>query len=197
MTAATGVGERRYRDPVWLPKNPDFLAFEDAVVLASLAQGSLMLVSPAEAPRVIEVGVFRGAWATTLLMNSNSAKLTGIDPYPFDDGPSMRERLLEDLNSLQLGHRFTLVPDWTQAPKIETDLIHIDGLHTQPAVERDLHEAMLRLTNKGLLIVDDFRNMWFPGIGAALYPFLQESRLAMAAVTEDKANICGPEHIGH
>lgn len=47
-------------------------------------------------------------------------------------------------------------------------MIHADGLHTELQVLADLKNAESKLRDGGVMIVDDFRHAWFPGITSAL-----------------------------
>ncbi len=81
-----------------------------------------------------------------------------------------------------------LLRDWN--PNFKFDLIHIDGEHSQKAVERDLKVAAKVLSDSGIIIVDDYRDQHFPGIAAGVFNFLSLNDFASFCLTPNKMYIC-------
>lgn len=142
--------------------------------------------------RVIEVGVWKGAWLLLLLRGNPRAHGYGIDPYP--QMPQIRDRLLADVEAHRLGNRFDLADSreafcaaHCAAGHVLADVIHIDGEHSEAAVEADLAFAARHTTPDGVIVVDDYRFAWFPGIASALYGFLADREWAAFLFTANKA----------
>ncbi|KGA21244.1 hypothetical protein GM51_2910 [freshwater metagenome] len=156
------------------------------VVDAELA--SIIIRSFPSSPEVLEVGVWKGAWSVTVLLNT-TAKVTGIDPYPA--GEDAKTALFRSLNDNDLGGRFVLESSWEAlAPDKKFDLIHVDALHTEAALEADLINADERLSGGGVIIVDDFRHPWFPGASSAFYRFLDAKGYLILCTSSNKAYVC-------
>jgi SAM-dependent methyltransferase len=137
---------------------------------------------------VLEVGVWKGGWAFTLLQNSNNISIIGLDPYPnlIDIQKRVQKEELKFTN-------FKLVSNWTQLPHKNFDLIHLDAEHTENAVAQDLASCMRNLKPGGILIVDDIRHPYFPGVAFSIYNFINEFKLSMLILSEFKAYLCREE----
>jgi len=73
------------------------------------------------------------------------------------------------------------------------DVVHVDGLHTELQVLADLKNAESKLRDGGVIIVDNFRHAWFPGITSALYQFLMAEDFRIFMVSPNKAYLARPE----
>lgn len=142
--------------------------------------------------RVLEIGVWKGAWLLLLLRGDGRALGYGIDPYPAM--PQIRDRVLADATRHGLGERFHLTDSHETfcaahcgAGHLLADLIHIDGEHSEAAVEADLAFAAQHLEPDGVIVVDDYRFAWFPGIASAMYGFLVGRQWAVFLFTANKA----------
>jgi hypothetical protein len=175
----------------WWPKDgsDEWLAGIDGrlgIALLELAYDS----SENSAPSFLEVGVWKGAWTSVMLKNVPGARGYGIDPYP--GRPSFEKELLARLARIGVGSLFELFPDWEQFERStaggrKLDLIHIDGEHTEIAVQQDLYYASSHLSDRGVIVVDDYRHFWFPGIASAMYKFINDSEFKVLALTTSKA----------
>ena len=135
----------------------------------------------------LEIGVFRGAFAQIALMNNEDTTLTGIDPYPLPDAREVREQMWTGLISLGLEKRFELFDSAASVPiSSEFCVIHVDGEHTEIAVLNDLRFSSERLRAGGVLVVDDVRHRWFPGVAAAVFRFISDSGFRILADTGQK-----------
>lgn len=138
----------------------------------------------------LEVGVWKGAWASVLLRNLDSVRGYGIDPFP--GRPDFQEALISRFDQIGVSNRFELFASWKNFSKQQIgpdklSLIHIDGEHSESAVWADLHLAETYLADQGIIVVDDYKHFWFPGIASALYRFVYESEFRLIALTENKA----------
>jgi hypothetical protein len=143
---------------------------------------------------VMEIGVYKGGWALTTLLNSNSHKVYGIDPYPGLE--SIHSDLKSHIIKLQLASRFFLFDSKTEFLNKNSNLlnsfsiIHIDGEHTESAVQSDLEFAIKLLDENGIIIVDDFFDRRFPGVSSALLFFMKAYDFRIYLITDHKAYLC-------
>jgi hypothetical protein len=119
-------------------------------------------------------------------MNLPELQLQGVDPYPGYE--SVREHMLVRLMALGVNERFELSVSLAELPdEVNYSMIHIDAEHSEKAVELELAFAADHLADDGIVVVDDFRVSWFPGIASALFRFLGSSELKLFAVSGGKA----------
>jgi hypothetical protein len=141
----------------------------------------------------LEIGVWKGAWSFSILGNFSTAEGCGVDPYPGFD--FVEENLIRDVAKYGFQDRFKMYKT-TEAllrdikPSLKFDLIHIDGEHSQKAIERDLKVAADLLSDSGVIIVDDYRDQHFPGVAAGVFNFLNSSDFASFCLTPNKMYIC-------
>ena len=165
-----------------------------SVHLAATVQRQRIAVGESCNP-ILEIGVWKGGWSSVILMNLPEIEVVGVDPYPFH--PEAREFMSTSFIDLGLDDRFTLAESLDElAPDLSFAMIHVDGEHSEAAVRSDLDFAIRHLDEDGVVIVDDYRNIWYPGIAATLYQFLGTGALQMFAVSADKAYLARPSHAG-
>jgi len=179
------------------PSTTEWLSEKDAVLCVEILRA---LGRPA--PRVLEVGVWKGAWTVTVAGNVADSVHLGIDPYP-NGGVALaaKAQALAEVERHGLAARVRLVESWEAmlalADRPERfDLIHIDGRHTQDAVEHDLGHADEVLADDGVIVVDDFRNADFPGVSFAMYRFLERRDYRIFLTTENKAYLARTASVG-
>lgn len=163
-----------------------WLARVDAQVAAML-----LALSPVDA--VLEVGVWKGAWASMVLMQQPDLACVGIDPYPGND--AARAIMEARLAGLGIDERFTLQRSWDG---LDADyrfgLVHVDGDHTERAVAADLDRAVGRLEPGGVIVVDDHLTFGLPGVAAALHRFCHRSGFRPFLQTPRKSYLAHGEH---
>ncbi len=142
--------------------------------------------------RVLEVGVWKGAWASVVLMNDSRTLVSGVDPYPFEGAEDVRRFMLDRLSGLGVGGRFTLFASFDELLDQKFDVIHVDGNHEERFVEADLRRAGELLSEQGVLVVDDISNMRFPGVASAFFRFLESSGLRMFLSSGNKGYVAAP-----
>lgn len=139
--------------------------------------------------RALEIGVWKGAFATTILMNFTSSTVIGVDPYP--NGEEAERILRERIEELQVSPRFELVSSLNQVSREQLfNLIHVDGKHTEKDCLSDLNLASRKLARGGVMVVDDILHPWFPGVTSAFFKFLSNSDFVMFLSTGSKGYIC-------
>lgn len=142
----------------------------------------------------MEIGVWKGAWSLGVLENVADSRVLGIDPYPGNTGHEIRSILEGRVSDAGVGGRFRLVESLATATSIlgheAPVLIHIDGEHTEVGAGKDLEWAGQSLSPDGLIVVDDYVHIWFPGIASAMHAFLRAADFRIVLVTENKAYLC-------
>jgi hypothetical protein len=177
-----------------------FFPDDDSAIWLSRRDAMLSLavldVLDRDTVEVLEIGVFRGAWALTVAMNVPGATVSGIDPYPGGDVVQQaRVQALRGFADRGLSHRFRLFPTWdellavTERPAA-VHLVHVDGHHDEVHATIDLERADRLLAPDGVIIVDDYRHSGFPGVASAMYRFLERCDYRMFLATENKAFLC-------
>ena len=146
---------------------------------------------------VLEVGVYRGAWILSLGKNvPDMDRLVGIDPYP-DEHAALRFELPKRVVELGLTSRFSHYDSWEEMERGESpegvpnpySLIHVDGDHTYEGVQRDLAFTQQWLAPGGVVIIDDFYNLHYPGIAAATYKWIDREGFAPFLLTTNKVYV--------
>lgn len=158
--------------------------FISKIILSKVFVGNLEKI-------FIECGVWKGAYSISLLKNCEQSIGFGVDPYP--NHSAEREIFIESLQSENLENSFTLVRSWSDLPQMKANLIHIDGLHTEDAVYRDLVESHKLLSIGGCIIIDDMAHPYFPGIPSAVHRFMLEFDYRMVLSTFQKAYLVHKE----
>ena len=138
--------------------------------------------------QILEIGVWKGGWSFTLCDNVNDVVLVGVDPYP---------NLSEIKNRVETQAKnytnFNLFDNWNAISESKFDLIHLDAEHTEKAVSEDLIKCLKHLRPGGILIVDDIRHPYFPGVACSIYNFILKSKLTMLMISEYKTYLCREE----
>ena len=152
--------------------------------------------------KLLEVGVFKGAFMNTFLLNCPNWSAVGIDPYP--GHPETRELFKENSRVLGLSKVINLFDNFEEfqsnkmggsTPEVISrfGLIHIDGEHSEEAVYRDLNQSFKHLAPDGILVIDDIFHTAFPGIASAVYRFIHSNPLVPFLLSGDKMYLCFPE----
>lgn len=138
---------------------------------------------------VLEVGVWKAAWTSVMLRNCPQVLAVGIDPYPMAAAP-VRAEMLQRIKNLGLVDRFALHASWGEIDaSSEFSMIHVDGEHSEQAALHDLECSLRHLAPGGVVIVDDFRNKWYPGVSSALYHFCRSRDMRIFLTTDAKAYV--------
>lgn len=144
---------------------------------------------------VLETGVWHGAWISQMVLGRPGVRGVGVDPYP--NLERVREGTVERFNRRGLDQAVSLVDslDDVDAAMAELDIArfdvaHIDGDHSEEATTADLHFADRHLADDGVIIVDDYRHPYFPGLANAMFTFLRSHQYAIFLTTGQKAYLC-------
>ena len=148
--------------------------------------------------RILEVGVFRASWILSLAQNlPHPVELVGIDPYP-DEFACWRDALPEKVRAWGYEDVFSHLESWEElnesraegSSKTRFDIIHIDGDHSFSGAEVDLSNVDDWLAEEGVVVIDDFYNLNFPGVALATYQFLEREGYAIFLATLNKVYVC-------
>lgn len=162
----------------WLSIVDAWLAVE---VLGMLGRGEN------ETLNVLEIGVWKGAWSSVVLMNDERTRAVGVDPYP--SNPEAGGILFQRLTDLGVSNRFVLLSSTQELNGEKFALIHVDGDHSERMAESDLRTAHGALETEGVLIVDDIANANFPGVASAFYRLLASTDLRLFMMSGSKGYV--------
>lgn len=144
---------------------------------------------------ILEVGVFTGGFVICHLRNNRLVTAVGIDPYPGLD--KFKEELFENLELYDVRDRYRHHDNLDQInSNQEFSLIHLDGEHSELALARDLNITSKLLARNGLIVVDDFFHLDFPGVSSAVYEFLHHNEFSSFMITSSKIYICKKDQYG-
>lgn len=170
----------------WIPyKGAEWLSYTDAAIAGLITKS----ISASEhSTRVLEIGVFKGAWSFAVMMNDPKALMVGVDPYPYGY-ENAHHILLRQLKKYKITDRFQLF-DTLEKVNGEFDIIHIDGSHEEIDFSKDLDFSMKFLEKNGLLVVDDVRHRSFPGLTRVLMEKISDSDFDLVLDSGQKMYFC-------
>ena len=152
---------------------------------------------------LLEIGTFCGKSGALLsLLASSDEKVSLLDLF---DGVVNEEKLdTKDYRKMTLdkarrtldrhGERYDLVAGnsleiTSLIPVSPHRFIHIDGSHQYEVVKKDLLNSLKYLTKGGVIVLDDYRNFEFPGVGRAFWEFIHEHKMHLICSTPTKAYV--------
>lgn len=142
---------------------------------------------------ICEIGVAFGRSAIAL---SNYRPVTDtlyLYDINFENGlteSNLKEYGTSDNIEWRLQDSTKLTPDTIQFNK-PLRLLHIDGCHEDMAVYKDLTNFSTKMSNDGVIVVDDYNDPEYPGINSATLRFLHENKeWVMFAIGSNKAYLC-------
>jgi len=163
------------------------------------------LLSYQEASKIcgnlLEIGVFQGKSAALAAMHSQESETcVFVDPMPLEEARRQIEQVASNAKCqyLQEGSQYLVRYPWLAAAARDFRWIHIDGEHSAQAVSNDLSLAETLLSDRGLLVLDDFFSPGYPQITQALFQFLDRTagRLTLVLCGYNKGYLCRPRQRG-
>jgi hypothetical protein len=159
---------------------------------------------------LLEIGTFcgkSGALLSLLAAPGESVSLLDL----FDEVKFEENLETQDYRKMTMGRARKTLDKYGQAYKLVEGnsleieklipitphrLIHIDGSHQYEVVKKDLLNALKYLTEGGVIVLDDYRNFQFPGVGRALWEFVESHKMFLICSTPTKAYITSsnPSH---
>ena len=152
---------------------------------------------------LLEIGTFCGKSGVLLsLLASSDEKVSLLDLFDdieFEenlDSSDYRKMTMDKVRKTldKYGRRYELVAgnslEITKLiPVSPHRLIHIDGSHQYEVVKKDLLNALKYLTVGGVIILDDYRNFQYQGVGRAFWEFVEEHKMHLICSTPTKAYV--------
>lgn len=152
---------------------------------------------------LLEIGTFCGKSGALLSLLASPQETVSLldlfDDVKFEgilDTPDYRKMKMANVRKTldKFGLRYKLVAgnslEITQLiPVTPHRIIHIDGSHQYEVVKMDLLNALKYLADGGVIVVDDYRNFQYPGVGRAFWEFVQSNEMHLICSTPTKAYI--------
>lgn len=133
---------------------------------------------------VVEVGCQMGCSTAIIMSSAYLRGLHTIHVDPYTQQPEYLKAWLESQFTIvgDWDHRFTLLCGRTEQMEWELNrllrdgvhLAFIDGDHEERGVAIDLRVVATRIKPGGLLIAHDYTEQQFPGVAAAIDPFVND-----------------------
>ena len=163
-------------------------------ILDAFLSSKLMISQKSK--NVLEIGVYKGAWSIDMLLNDTDLNGFGVDPFP--GMQNIEKLMLDNMSYYNVANRFKHYPNYESLLENHGNLkfavIHIDGEHTEIAVDRDLKFAASNICEDGIIIVDDIFHSDFPGIPSSVFNFLNKEDFSSFLITPQKMFICKKKH---
>ncbi len=152
---------------------------------------------------LLEIGTFCGKSGALLSLLASPQETVSLldlfDDLKFEgnlDTPEYRKMKMANVrkNLDKFGLRYKLVVGnsleiTNLIPVTPHRIIHIDGSHQYEVVKIDLLNALKYLADGGVIVVDDYRNFQYPGVGRAFWEFVQNNEMHLICSTPTKAYI--------
>jgi predicted O-methyltransferase YrrM len=146
---------------------------------------------------LLEIGVYQGKSAgMAALHRQGEESCVFVDPLPMDGIRQRLEQLLPDAKCEYIQELSQYLPRHAFVRDAARDFrwIHIDGEHSAQAMQNDLTIAETLLSDRGILVVDDFFSPSYPQITQAVFRFLDANpgRLMLLLCGYNKGYLCRP-----
>lgn len=150
---------------------------------------------------ICEIGVAYGKSAIMISQFKGNSKFYLYDIF------SEKDRIIAENNIKKFGNASNLewrLEDTTKIKldelKFDTELrfLHIDGCHEHSAVLNDLLLFSSKMSDKGIIAVDDFQDQEYPGVNSAVFQFClsdeNKEKWIVFAIGDNKAYMCKQKH---
>jgi len=189
---------RRYKYRSWVVPGWFTLTDHEVFIAMNTIQEKLAISG-----NLLEIGTFCGKSGALLSLLASSEETVSLLDL-FDDVKFEKNLETTDYRKMTIdkarktldkyGHGYELIVgnslEITRlVPVTPHRLIHIDGSHQYEVVKKDLSNALKYLTVGGVIIVDDYRNFQFPGVGRAFWEFVEDHKMHLICSTPTKAYI--------
>ena len=138
---------------------------------------------------LLELGCYKGK--TALLLGLHLSDGEYVDLVDIYD--QLERKILEE-NNIQFYLQTANTENRQKNLKLKRNsyrFIHCDTSHTYANTLADLNLSRKLVADKGLICIDDFANLNYPGVIPAVYRFLfKRKEFVMFLMTEEKAYIC-------
>ena len=146
---------------------------------------------------ILEIGVFQGKSAGMLALHRQGEETcVFVDPAPLHEVRQRIEQAVPGAKCEYMQEMSQFLPRHSFVRDAARDFrwIHIDGEHSAQAVSNDLALAEMLLSDRGILVLDDFFSPGYPQITQALFRFLEANpgRMALILCGYNKGYLCRP-----
>lgn len=146
---------------------------------------------------MIEIGVFQGKSAGMLALHRRGEETCVlVDVLPLHQVRQRIEQAVPNAKCeyMQEMSQFLLRHPFVREAARDFRWIHIDGEHSAQAVSNDLALAETLLSDRGIIVLDDFFSPFYPQITQALFRFLDANpgRLTLILCGYNKGYLCRP-----
>jgi len=146
---------------------------------------------------MLEIGVFQGKSAGMLALHRRGEETCVlVDVLPLHQVRQRLEQAVPDAKCeyLQEMSQFLMRHSFVREAARDFRWIHIDGEHSAQAVSNDLALAETLLSDRGIIVLDDFFSPTYPQITQALFRFLDANpgRLMLLVCGFNKGYLCRP-----
>jgi len=145
----------------------------------------------------LEIGVYQGKSAVmAALHRQGDETCVLVDPMPLEPVRQRIEQILPDAKCeyIQEMSQYLWRHSFVRDAARDFRWIHIDGEHSAQAVQNDLTIAETLLSDRGMLVIDDFFSPSYPQITQAVFRFLDANpgRLMLALCGYNKGYLVRP-----
>jgi len=149
------------------------------------------------AGNLLEIGVFQGkSAAMAALHRQGEETCVFVDPMPLEEVRQRIEQIVPEAKCqyIQELSQYLLRHEFVREAARDFRWIHIDGEHSAQAVSSDLTVAEMLLSDRGMVVLDDFFSPGYPQITQALFRFLEATpgRLTLVLCGYNKGYLCRP-----
>jgi hypothetical protein len=145
---------------------------------------------------LLEVGTYLGGFVFSISSNNSSIRITCVDPYPTIKNikATFLGKVKSKIRSENWVGLFDRIEDIPTGSRF--DFIHIDGEHSEEAVENDLIQSYkyAKTSENIVIVVDDIFMRHFPGVTSGALKFAFENNFAPFLLTGKKMYFCKPSH---
>jgi predicted O-methyltransferase YrrM len=146
---------------------------------------------------LLEIGVFQGkSAAMAALHRQGEETCILVDPLPLKGARQRIESVLPEAKCEYIQEMSQHLPRHAFVRDAARDFrwIHIDGEHSAQAMQNDLAIAESLLSDRGILVIDDFFSASYPQITQAVFRFMDvnPSRLMLFLCGYNKGYLCRP-----
>ncbi len=149
---------------------------------------------------LLEIGVYQGKSAAMVALHCQTNETCVlVDALPLNGVQRRIEELVPNAKCQYIQEMSQYLPRYPFVRDTARDFrwIHIDGEHSAQAVSNDLVIAESLLSDRGILVLDDFFSPSYPQITQVLFRFLETnpSRLSLILCGYNKGYLCRPKAV--
>ena len=146
---------------------------------------------------ILEIGTFHGKSAVLLGLLAKNETVGLCDIFRTQEDKKAATKhingFFKDQEFIKIYHKSS--NDLSASESNNCRLFHVDGDHSYEQAYKDLKLASKSIVEKGIIIVDDFFNIYYPGVTEAVSKILAEDKtLSPLIIGFGKLFVCKTEH---